>query len=215
MATPEPASPPGEPQQAAPATMPGAAAEPAGGSAAPADRVAGASGSGSTAAEPTTVARAEPGPDPTPAPAAISAPMAAAAAVCGNGLVEASEQCDDGNTRDGDGCSSKCTVEAKPVAIAPSALELQRVAGDTDVHPSKQTRSAMIRDGVSSVKGTVRLCVDAIGGVTETLLTEPTGYSEYDKKLIAAVRGWRFRPYVVNGQTFAVCSTAEFVYVPR
>jgi cysteine-rich repeat protein len=195
---------------AAPAT--GVAAE----GATPADHVAGASGSGSTAAEPTVVASAEPAPDPTPAPAAISAPIpAAAAAVCGNGLVEAGEQCDDGNTRDGDGCSSKCTVEAKPVAIAPSALELQRVAGDTDVHPSKQTRSAMIRDGVSSVKGTVRLCVDAIGGVTETLLTEPTGYSEYDRKLIAAVRGWRFRPYVVNGQTFAVCSTAEFVYVPR
>jgi len=101
------------------------------------------------------------------------------------------------------------------VPIAPSALELQRVAGDTDVHPSKDTRSTMIRDGVSSVKGTVRLCVDTVGAVTQTTLTDATGYDEYDRKLIAAVRGWRFRPYVVNGQTFAVCSTAEFVYVPR
>ena len=104
---------------------------------------------------------------------------------------------------------------AKPVPIAPSALELQRVAGDTDVHPSKETRSAMIRNGVSSVKGTVHLCVDRVGAVTDTKLTEATGYDEYDRKLITAVRGWRFRPYVVNGQTFEVCSTAEFVYVPR
>jgi cysteine-rich repeat protein/YD repeat-containing protein len=32
-------------------------------------------------------------------------------AVCGNGLLEAGEACDDGNTVDGDGCSSACVVE--------------------------------------------------------------------------------------------------------
>lgn len=33
------------------------------------------------------------------------------APVCGNGVLEASEQCDDGNTANGDGCSSTCTNE--------------------------------------------------------------------------------------------------------
>lgn len=32
--------------------------------------------------------------------------------ICGNGRIEAGEQCDDGNTRSGDGCSSRCTKEA-------------------------------------------------------------------------------------------------------
>ena len=32
-------------------------------------------------------------------------------AVCGNGDLESGEQCDDGNTDDGDGCSSACRVE--------------------------------------------------------------------------------------------------------
>jgi F-type H+-transporting ATPase subunit b len=32
--------------------------------------------------------------------------------VCGNGIVEPGEECDDGNTIDGDGCSSKCQREA-------------------------------------------------------------------------------------------------------
>ena len=73
----------------------------------------------------------------------------------------------------------------------------------------------MIRNGVSSVKATVHLCVDTVGAVTDTELTDATGYDEYDKKLIDAVRGWRFRPFVVNGLTLNVCSTAEFVYVPR
>lgn len=34
--------------------------------------------------------------------------------VCGNGAVESGEECDDGNTVDGDGCDSDCQVEADP-----------------------------------------------------------------------------------------------------
>eukprot|EP01022_Parablepharisma_sp_SALTPOND_P013163 TRINITY_DN173_c2_g1_i5.p1 TRINITY_DN173_c2_g1~~TRINITY_DN173_c2_g1_i5.p1 ORF type:complete len:100 (-),score=2.11 TRINITY_DN173_c2_g1_i5:27-326(-) len=32
--------------------------------------------------------------------------------VCGNGVREGSEQCDDGNTNSGDGCDSSCNVES-------------------------------------------------------------------------------------------------------
>ncbi len=31
--------------------------------------------------------------------------------VCGNGIREPSEECDDGNMLNNDGCSSKCTIE--------------------------------------------------------------------------------------------------------
>ncbi|MCK4636152.1 MAG: Ig-like domain-containing protein [Candidatus Moranbacteria bacterium] len=34
-----------------------------------------------------------------------------AVAICGNDIVEENEQCDDGNTKDDDGCSSKCEYE--------------------------------------------------------------------------------------------------------
>ena len=30
---------------------------------------------------------------------------------CGNGIVDIGEQCDDGNTNDGDGCSADCLIE--------------------------------------------------------------------------------------------------------
>ncbi|MEA3249304.1 MAG: fibronectin type III domain-containing protein, partial [Patescibacteria group bacterium] len=36
------------------------------------------------------------------------------AAVCGNGIIEAGEGCDDGNTTSGDGCSATCQVEGGP-----------------------------------------------------------------------------------------------------
>jgi len=32
--------------------------------------------------------------------------------ICGNGIKEATEQCDDGNVENGDGCSAQCTTEA-------------------------------------------------------------------------------------------------------
>jgi cysteine-rich repeat protein/parallel beta-helix repeat protein len=38
--------------------------------------------------------------------------------VCGNSFVETGEQCDDGNTVSGDGCSSTCTIEAVPTCGA-------------------------------------------------------------------------------------------------
>ena len=38
--------------------------------------------------------------------------------VCGNGTVDASEECDDGNTVDGDGCSSTCTTETSTYATS-------------------------------------------------------------------------------------------------
>src|SRR5262249_33963381 len=42
------------------------------------------------------------------------------APVCGNGVVESGEQCDDGNTTDGDGCSHDCQTEVVP----PTAFRL-------------------------------------------------------------------------------------------
>lgn len=45
--------------------------------------------------------------------------------VCGNGYLEAGEECDDANQQDGDGCDATCTIpcgiEAEIVALAPSS----------------------------------------------------------------------------------------------
>lgn len=44
---------------------------------------------------------------------------------CGNGVIEGSEQCDDGNTEPGDGCDSRCAVEIIPSAFHIRTLELR------------------------------------------------------------------------------------------
>ena len=48
-------------------------------------------------------------------------------AVCGNGAVEDAEQCDDGNTQNGDCCSSTCTFES----AGSSCLDGERCTVDT------------------------------------------------------------------------------------
>ena len=48
--------------------------------------------------------------------------------VCGNGILEGQEECDDGNDKDGDGCSASCELESKTdVYLAP-------YIGDIDHH---------------------------------------------------------------------------------
>jgi cysteine-rich repeat protein len=39
--------------------------------------------------------------------------------VCGNGVLQSGEECDDGNTVSGDGCSSTCTTEAVTPPVTP------------------------------------------------------------------------------------------------
>lgn len=44
----------------------------------------------------------------------INVQMSTPSSICGNGTVQGSEQCDDGNIVNGDGCSSSCQIEAGP-----------------------------------------------------------------------------------------------------
>ena len=46
-------------------------------------------------------------------------------AVCGNGTKEGDEECDDGNTTSGDGCSSSCKNETACTALISTSSDLQ------------------------------------------------------------------------------------------
>jgi cysteine-rich repeat protein len=135
--------------------------------------------------------------------------------VCGNGSTEAGEQCDDGNTTGGDGCSATCRIEVKPPPIRtvpPSVLAGLRISGETQVHPDEATQHQMIRDGASRVVAVVKLCIAPDGSVGSTHLLVPTKYAAYDAALVAAVAGWRYQPYRLHGTPVPACSTVRFVY---
>lgn len=132
-------------------------------------------------------------------------------AVCGNRIQEAEEQCDDGNTRDGDGCSSECLKE---IAVDPEVLMAHLKAGDRDVDPSEQTKASLQRHPEEGLSGTVAVCVNTSGAVTKSTIRDGSGYEEYDNRLAARVRTWRYRPYLNSGKVAPVCSTVVFVYHP-
>lgn len=73
-------------------------------------------------------------------------------AVCGNGKAELPETCDDGNTNDGDGCSSTCSLDdtSSPstcpgmvyrLSATPSNAGTVSLAGDTSTMSNSQTAS--------------------------------------------------------------------------
>ena len=59
---------------------------------------------------------------------------------CGNGMIEGTEQCDDGNTMDGDGCSATCQSES-------SSTPLNPVCGDHKKEGIEQCDDGNTMDG--------------------------------------------------------------------
>jgi len=146
------------------------------------------------------------------------APAPAATPVCGDGSVDITEACDDGNTTGGDGCSATCQAEPRPQVIqaprpvAPVVLQGLRVSGETQLHPDTVTQNQMIREGTTSVRGLVNVCISTDGGVASASTRVSTKYESYDATLLAAVRAWRYRPYLLNGAPVPACSTVTFLY---
>lgn len=146
-------------------------------------------------------------------------PEVVAAPVCGNGAREVGEQCDDGNTAAGDGCSATCALEPAPRPrtdiVGAAVLAGLRISGETQIQPSSSTQSQMMRDGVDRVRGTVKLCIGTDGAITSAALAASTRYADYDDRLLSSVQSWRYRPYSVNGVAVRACSIVSFIYTPR
>lgn len=58
-------------------------------------------------------------------------------AICGNGIREGNEQCDDGNTQNGDGCSEICVVVAEPIHHGALRIEQQPISSSAQASGNK------------------------------------------------------------------------------
>lgn len=153
--------------------------------------------------------------DPLADPDQCKGPPAAPAYACGNGVVEASEQCDDGNTTSGDKCSATCKLEQ--VLIPPGIFTGMRISGETQIVPPDPVKTEMLRDGRNRTVGSFKLCIDTGGHIASIApIGGGTKYPAYDAKITTAMRAWRYQPYTIKNQgtTTAVpaCSVVTFVY---
>jgi cysteine-rich repeat protein len=118
-------------------------------------------------------------------------------AVCGNGTTEGIEQCDDGNTQNGDGCSSICIIVSEPIRHGALRIEQQpisdssRASGTEDLVLFAFTAIAGRQDvyitnlklksdaGSLAFAEDYRLIIDRDGdGVVETLFGKATRNGE-------------------------------------
>jgi len=103
-----------------------------------------------------------------------------------------------------------------PKSIVPVlALMNLRTAGTTDIHPSPADRSAMHSDGITRGVGIYKLCVSELGSINSVATLKSMRYADFDARIVAAIRGWHFKPYVVDGDAYAVCAAVTFVYSTR
>ena len=108
-----------------------------------------------------------------------------AGAVCGNSIIESGEQCDDGNTASGDGCSSTCQTEAVTpppggggaappanISLTPTNFNINMVVNTTTERTIKVTnlRTSSVTVAVSSNLGNHLI-------LENTSLTIPGGQS--------------------------------------
>ncbi len=103
-------------------------------------------------------------------------------------------------------------VEAPPRIVDPTLAAGLRVAGEAQIFPPDAVRNAIYRDGREQVSGTFKVCVGADGAIDSVKMLKGTGYAGYDDALIDGMRGWRYRPYRVDGTAVPMCFVQVWRY---
>lgn len=101
---------------------------------------------------------------------------------------------------------------APPQNVAPQMLEGSRIAGNKNIVPDEVTKTAIMRSGKDKIVGSFKLCITNGGQVSQIKKLKSTGFAPYDTKIEREMRGWRYRPYMVNGRAVPVCTAVTFIY---
>lgn len=107
---------------------------------------------------------------------------------CGNGVrAPSAEQCDDGNTTNGDGCSSTCTIEAAP-ACGDGTIAGSEACDDGNPSSGDGCSSTCTVEPGYACSGVPSVCTSACAGATWASRSA-TNTSEYYRCTTAAVWG--------------------------
>jgi hypothetical protein len=94
--------------------------------------------------------------------------------------------------------------------------ELHRRAGDSQVFPDDDAKTAIAQAGVDRVSATFEVCIDGAGSVDTVTLLVSSGFPSYDRRIATAIKSsWAWDPFVVDGKPIPVCTDLTFIYSQR
>jgi cysteine-rich repeat protein len=93
--------------------------------------------------------------------------------VCGNGVLEITETCDDGNTADGDGCSATCAAEEILPGVDYDDAFCQQVVGTLNIHWEDVTTPETPCNGIEFTDGTLLDAADGDVTMSGTSVSNP------------------------------------------
>jgi protein TonB len=115
--------------------------------------------------------------------------------------------------------SSAARAGADPHAgshnVAPTATEAIRIAGKKEILPDPETQNAISVSGNNRRVGSFKLCINAHGTIKNVTMLSSTGSMAYDRKIERSIYGWRYRPFMVDGEPTPVCTAVTFIYTQQ
>lgn len=96
--------------------------------------------------------------------------------------------------------------------VPPALVEKLRVAGTRAIVPDAPTKGTMLQLGRTKVAPAMKMCLDDKGNVSSVAQLKSSGFPAYDRKIMAEMRQWVFKPYRQNGRAIAVCTAITIQY---
>jgi TonB family protein len=100
-------------------------------------------------------------------------------------------------------------------AVVPPATLRALLASSTPIDAPESLPMEMARSNTKSAKTTVKVCIGTGGEVETVSMIKASGFASYDDRVLAGVRGWRYRPYVVGGNAVPACSAVVFAITAK
>jgi len=105
-------------------------------------------------------------------------------------------------------------AELARVVVAPATLRAL-LASSTPIDAPESLSMEMARSNTKSAKTTVKVCIGTGGEVEAVSMIKASGYVTYDERVLAGVRSWRYRPYMVGGNAVPACSAVVFAITAK
>ena len=103
-------------------------------------------------------------------------------------------------------------VVERPKVVSLQAVEAARLSGNADIALPPEVKQAVYAEGKREVLAMAKLCLGRDGVPTEVSIKKSSGYPAADARIRDEMLRWRYRPYKVNNEAFAVCTSIMFRY---